>query len=288
MLSTSTMSLMAEPIRPDASASSAGRFVPETLVPACEELEAAFREAWADPAFRAELDAFAARLRRPPSILTECHNLGARARRPPAAQARGPQPHRLAQDQQRARPGAAGQADGQDPARRRDRCRPARRRHRDRSGADGHGVQGLHGCGRRRAPGAQRVPDAAARRRGRGGAQRQPHAQGRRQRGDARLGRDRRRHPLLPRLGDGPAPVSVDGARVPPGDRRRGAARSAPTLLGECPDVVVACVGGGSNAIGIFSGFVDTRRRAGRRRAGRRRGGRPRASPASCTACAAT
>ena len=33
-----------------------GRFVPETLVPACQELEAAFDEAWADPEFRAELD----------------------------------------------------------------------------------------------------------------------------------------------------------------------------------------------------------------------------------------
>ena len=33
-----------------------GRFVPETLVPACQQLEAAFREAWADPAFRTELD----------------------------------------------------------------------------------------------------------------------------------------------------------------------------------------------------------------------------------------
>jgi tryptophan synthase beta chain len=29
-------------------------------------------------------------------------------------------------------------------------------------------------------------------------------------------------------------------------------------LYGGDPDVVVACVGGGSNAIGIFSGFVDT------------------------------
>ena len=36
-----------------------------------------------------------------------------------------------------------------------------------------------------------------------------------------------------------------------------------------------ACVGGGSNAAGIFSGFADTRRRAGRRRAGRRRRRRP-------------
>src|SRR3984957_13711767 len=31
-----------------------GRFVPEALVPACEELEAAFRSAWADAGFRAE------------------------------------------------------------------------------------------------------------------------------------------------------------------------------------------------------------------------------------------
>ncbi len=34
-----------------------GRFVPETLVGACAELEVAFRQAWAEPAFRAELDA---------------------------------------------------------------------------------------------------------------------------------------------------------------------------------------------------------------------------------------
>jgi len=32
-------------------------------------------------------------------------------------------------------------------------------------------------------------------------------------------------------------------------------------LLGTDPDVVAACVGGGSNAIGIFSGFIDTHAR---------------------------
>jgi tryptophan synthase beta chain len=32
-------------------------------------------------------------------------------------------------------------------------------------------------------------------------------------------------------------------------------------LLGDVPDIVTACVGGGSNAIGIFSGFADTRSR---------------------------
>ncbi len=42
-----------------------GRFVPETLVPACEELEAAFIEAWADPAFRLDLRNDPERLRGP-------------------------------------------------------------------------------------------------------------------------------------------------------------------------------------------------------------------------------
>jgi len=38
-------------------------------------------------------------------------------------------------------------------------------------------------------------------------------------------------------------------------------AQCAALLDGGVPDVVTACVGGGSNAIGIFSGFVDTRAR---------------------------
>jgi tryptophan synthase beta chain len=53
-----------------------GRFVPETLIPACEELEAAFTEAWADPAFRAELDGLLRDYAGRPSILTECERLG--------------------------------------------------------------------------------------------------------------------------------------------------------------------------------------------------------------------
>ena len=55
-----------------------GRFVPETLVPACQELEAAFDEAWADPGFRSELAEVHARYSGRPSILTECSNLGER------------------------------------------------------------------------------------------------------------------------------------------------------------------------------------------------------------------
>ena len=55
-----------------------GRFVPETLVPACEQLAAAFDEAWSDAIFRGELDDLLRSYAGRPSILTECHNLGAR------------------------------------------------------------------------------------------------------------------------------------------------------------------------------------------------------------------
>ena len=53
-----------------------GRFVPETLVPACQELERSFSEAWADPVFRADLDHILREYAGRPSMLTECHNLG--------------------------------------------------------------------------------------------------------------------------------------------------------------------------------------------------------------------
>ena len=52
-----------------------GRFVPETLIPACQELEAAFVDAWADPSFRKELDEVLHEYAGRPSMITECHNL---------------------------------------------------------------------------------------------------------------------------------------------------------------------------------------------------------------------
>ena len=52
-----------------------GRFVPETLIPACQELEAAFVDAWADPLFRKELDEVLHEYAGRPSLITECHNL---------------------------------------------------------------------------------------------------------------------------------------------------------------------------------------------------------------------
>ncbi|MEI7859441.1 MAG: tryptophan synthase subunit beta [Acidimicrobiales bacterium] len=49
-----------------------GRYVPESLVPACIELEAAFREAWADPEFHGELDGILRNYGGRPTPVTEC------------------------------------------------------------------------------------------------------------------------------------------------------------------------------------------------------------------------
>src|SRR3954451_6963782 len=69
---------MAEPSAEGRFGEFGGRYVPETLVPACQELEAAFREAWSDPSFIADLDDVLRDYAGRPSILTECHNLGPR------------------------------------------------------------------------------------------------------------------------------------------------------------------------------------------------------------------
>jgi tryptophan synthase beta chain len=52
-----------------------GRFVPESLVPACMELEASFRRAWIDPAFRRELDHLLHSYGGRPTPVTECLRL---------------------------------------------------------------------------------------------------------------------------------------------------------------------------------------------------------------------
>jgi tryptophan synthase beta chain len=53
-----------------------GAYVPEILVPAIEQLEAAFLDASEDPAFRAELDELLAKYAGRPTPLTRCRNLG--------------------------------------------------------------------------------------------------------------------------------------------------------------------------------------------------------------------
>ena len=52
-----------------------GRFVPETLVPACQELERAFTKAWADPAFHERYETLLRDYAGRPTPVTECFRL---------------------------------------------------------------------------------------------------------------------------------------------------------------------------------------------------------------------
>lgn len=72
------MSLMAQPSAGGYFGEFGGRYLPETLVPACGELEAAFRDAWADPSFTGELDELRRSYAGRPTPVTECHRLSER------------------------------------------------------------------------------------------------------------------------------------------------------------------------------------------------------------------
>jgi len=65
-----------------------GRYVPETLIPALEELEQGWREALAEPTFSAELDELARSYGGRPTAADACRAL--RAGQAPLPQARGP------------------------------------------------------------------------------------------------------------------------------------------------------------------------------------------------------
>ena len=147
-----------------------GRFVAETLMPLILSLEKAYKAAKADPSLPGRARPSPQALCRPaePALFRRAADREAR-RGEDLFQARGAQPHRRAQDQQRARPDPARPPHGQEAHHRRDRRRPARRRHRDRLRPLRPAMRGLHGRGRRRAAEAQRLPHEDARRRGRAG-----------------------------------------------------------------------------------------------------------------------
>ena len=178
----------------------------------------------------------AGRLRRPPDPADPgrpVRRAGRRLHR--AAQARGSRPHRVAQDQQRARPGAAGQAHGQDAGHRRDRRGPARRGHRHRGRPARPGLRRLHGRGGHPPAGPERLPHAHAGRGGDPGHRGHPHAQGRHERGLPRLGGHGRPHPLLHRLGRRAPSVPDDGQGLPADHRRGGQGAGARGRKGGCP-----------------------------------------------------
>ncbi len=208
-----------------------GQYVPETLIPALEELEAAWVAARDDAGYRAELNALLNDYVGRPSPLYLATRLSEEAGHAVYLKREDLNHTGRAQDQQRARPDAAGQADGQDAHHRRDRRGLARRR-------DGHGVRAaragvhrLHGHGGHAPPGAQRAAHGAARR-ARGARRRGlADAEGGRERDHPRLGRQRRRHALRDRLVRRPGAVPRARAR-PAADHRRRGARTDPRAGG--------------------------------------------------------
>ncbi len=142
-----------------------GIYVAETLMAPLAELTAAYLRLRQRSGVHRRTRSRSEALRRPAeSDLSRRAPVEEGRRRADPAQARRPEPHRRAQDQQHRRPGARRAAHGQAPHHRRDRRRPARRRQRDRGRAARARMRRLHGRGRHRAPGDQRLPHEAARR----------------------------------------------------------------------------------------------------------------------------
>ncbi len=254
------MTLMAEPSDTGRFGEFGGRYVPETLVPACQELETAFRQAWADPGFRTELgDAlrtFAGR----PSMISECRNLGDRL---------GVRLLLKREDLNHTGSHKINNVVGQALlAKRMGKTRLVAE-----TGAGQHGVASataaaLFGLECKVYMGAVDVERQALnvfRMRLLGSEVEAVHS-GSRTLKDAvnEAMRDwvanvgATHYCLGSVMGPHPYPWMVREFHRVIGDE---AYAQCQVLLDDVPDVVVACVGGGSNAIGIFSGFVDGRSR---------------------------
>ena len=136
-----------------------GRYVPETLIPALDELTAAWEEARTRPHLPRGARELGRNYTGRPSPLTLVDPLC--TREAPLPQAGGSESHGRAQDQQRPRPGRPRAAPRQEADHRRDGRRPARCRHRHRLRALRARVRRLHGRRGHAPPGAERRADAA-------------------------------------------------------------------------------------------------------------------------------
>jgi len=254
------MSVMVEPDGSGRFGQFGGRFVPETLVPACQELEVGFREAWDDPAFRAELDHLLRTYAGRPSILTECNNLGRQL---------GIRLLLKREDLNHTGSHKINNVLGQALLAK----RMGKKRIVAETGAGQHGVASataaaLLGLECKVYMGAVDMERQALNvfRMRLLGAEVEPATSGSRTLKDAvnEAMRDwvatveTTHYCLGSVMGPHPYPWMVRQFHRVIGDEAREQCRAA---TGADPDVVVACVGGGSNAIGIFSGFIDTRAR---------------------------
>ena len=254
------MSLMAEPSAAGRFGEFGGRFVPETLVPACQELEAAFADAWADPVFRAELDHVLRTYAGRPSILTECSNLGAQL---------GIRLVLKREDLNHTGSHKINNVLGQALLAK----RMGKKRLVAETGAGQHGVASataaaLLGMECKVYMGAVDVERQALNvfRMKLLGSEVEAVHSGSRTLKDAvnEAMRDwvatveSTHYCLGSVMGPHPYPFMVRQFHRVIGEEARS---QSIEMFGDVPDVVVACVGGGSNAIGIFSGFVDDRSR---------------------------
>jgi tryptophan synthase beta chain len=257
---------MGEPTETGRFGDFGGRFVPEILMPACIELEAAFRQAWADDAFRSEfagiLDSYGGR----PSKLTECHNLSAEL---------GCRVLLKREDLNHTGSHKINNVVGQALLAR----RMGKRRLVAETGAGQHGVATATAAAlfdmeclvymgevdmERQALNVFRMRLL--------GAEVRPALTGSRTLKDAvnEAMRDwvatveSTHYCLGSVMGPHPYPWMVREFQRVIGDEARAQCRSllgagvGPAPSDGVPDVVVACVGGGSNAAGIFAGFADT------------------------------
>jgi tryptophan synthase beta chain len=237
-----------------------GRFVPESLVPACQALEAEFVEAWGDSAFRSDLSKILSEYAGRPSMLTECHNLGAEL---------GIRLILKREDLNHTGSHKINNVLGQALlAKRMGRTRLVAE-----TGAGQHGVAtataaALKGMDCKVYMGAVDVERQALNvfRMKLLGAEVEAVESGSRTLKDAvnEAMRDwvatvgHTHYCLGSVMGPHPYPWMVRQFHLVIGEEANAQSQD---LLGSLPDVVVACVGGGSNAIGIFSGFVDTESR---------------------------
>lgn len=237
-----------------------GRFVPETLVPACLELEEAFADAWADPAFRSELDDLLRDYAGRPSPLTECHRLG--------EELGGVRVLLKREDLNHTGSHKINNVLGQALlARRMGKTRLVAE-----TGAGQHGVATATAAALLGMECVVYMGEVDMARQELNvfrmrllGAEVRPALSGSRTLKDAvnEAMRDwvatvgNTHYCLGSVMGPHPYPWMVRQFHTVIGSEAR-AQCEALLGVGQVPDVVTACVGGGSNAIGIFSGFVDT------------------------------
>lgn len=249
---------MGEPGRSGRYGEFGGRFVPESLVPACEELEAAFREAWADAQFHEELDSTLRHYGGRPTPVTECHRLSDRL---------GVRVLLKREDLAHTGSHKLNNVVGQTLLTR----RMGKRRVIAETGAGQHGVAAataaaLFGldCTVYMGERDMRRQELNVFRMELLGAEVRPVHSGSRTLKDATNEALRdwvatvedTHYCVGSVVGPHPFPLMVRQLQRVVGDEARGQCREL--LAGRDPDVVVACVGGGSNAAGTFAGFVET------------------------------